>query len=229
MKHPVKKILRSMFVGCMLLSATAMSAGATNDVSPIDLAHTPNIPSSTVENVTGRVAIHAADGSVEYHNFAYNMPATFSDDVQDELLLNAVYQDYVNKDSTSSRATRAASVQELFSKNYVSIPKNTGGAGATFKCDKITLQDPSYLAVQLTHATPIMKSVNCAMINHTDGSEVFQMRFGISSDFSVEFHFYDNKSYEGGTAVVRENDSVSVRLSATEADGKGDLDVWAVR
>lgn len=32
MKHPVKKILSSMFVGCMLLSAGTMTAGAVSDV-----------------------------------------------------------------------------------------------------------------------------------------------------------------------------------------------------
>lgn len=35
MKHPVKKILSSMFVGCMLLSATAMSAGAFSSTSEL--------------------------------------------------------------------------------------------------------------------------------------------------------------------------------------------------
>lgn len=52
MEHPAKKILNAMFVGCILLSTTTMSAGAIDTIENIPLANVSLPASSSTQHET---------------------------------------------------------------------------------------------------------------------------------------------------------------------------------
>lgn len=227
MKHPVKKILSSMFVGCMLLSASAMVAGAVNDVPEIDLADAPILASSNFQSVSGVAYIDQEDGSTAASEFNYLAPADASPAELREIAVCAAYQKLISKHDPTERAS-SFDYQDLgFVRDADIYPANEG-PDVTVDSDEELQFTPDFVAVSIGSPSSSLETVNVAFMNGDHRDEPYQLNFDVTQ-YDISVKFKRNVSYHGETAYMAAGDWVSGRVTSNNGrSGTADVGLYAV-
>lgn len=219
MKHPVKKILSAVFVGCMLMSTGAMSAGAVDVAPEIDLASAPVMAGASFQNCNGIAYIEQEDGSIVAKEFDYIAPRSASNKALSETAIRAAYGKVVNP-----TAARQMQYQELANRNNADIYPSDEGPRVTISADSALEFTPDFIAVGIANPSNSLKAVNVAMMNGKHNDEPYRLNFDVTQ-YVVSVQFKRNQSYKGGTAYMKKGDWISARVTSFNGGKYGTADI----
>lgn len=219
MKHPVKKILSAVFVGCMLMSTGAMSAGAVDAAPEIDFASAPVMAGASFKNCKAIAYIEQEDGSTVAKEFDYVAPRSASNKALSETAIRAAYGKLVNP-----TAAREMKYQDLAKKMNADIYPSDEGPRVTVSADRKLDFTPDFVAVGIANPSNSLKAVNVALMNSKHSDEPYKLNFDVTQ-YVVSVQFKHNTEYKGGTAYMEEGDWMSARVTSFNGGKYGTADV----
>lgn len=218
MKHPVKKILSAMFVGCMLLSTTVMSAGAVG-----------------FDTQTATVYNQLKNGAITSFSFNYTVPENANThEVQNTVASMAAVQ-LQNRSGVMPFSREPSDWTDwdtsIAMEDNVRIEKNTGDAtsGTILNCSPLR-RDYSAIGVVLQNASGNARGLNLGVENESYPDEtVYKMNAPIDYDADTVVYFCDGDHYGDGSMWLEKNDVLNIRMSAQGGSCRADVAVYAYR
>lgn len=226
MKHPVKKILSSMFVGCMLLSAGTMTAGAVSDVSYVGLTNGPSLTGSVFESMTGEIIVIDENGNEWSTPYTFTVPA------------NASESEKASIGTAAARATlgydvstRASDEQALITGLHADIPLNTGSSTSSLVAwaqSSLKFTPKEVMMTFMRDRDANFTHLNVALLNNSYSDfECYQMNVSAGAECIVTFvrnRFYDGRDQ----AFMNVGDKLGMRVSGSGGSGAAQIAMWAI-
>lgn len=218
MKHPVKKILSSMFVGCMLLSAFTMTAGAAE-----------------LDTQTATVYNQLEDGTVTSFSFNYTVSNDTSDREVQDMVASMATVELQNQSGVMPLSSEPSDWTDwdkcIAFEDNMRINKNTGDdtSNTILNCSRLS-RDYSALGIVLQNASGNASGLNIGVENGSYPDEVvYEMNAPIDYDADTVVYFCDGDYYGGGSMWLEKNDVLNMRFSAQGGSCRADVAVYTYR
>lgn len=227
MKHPVKKILSSMFVGCMLISAFTMTAGAVSDVPQINLTNSPSLAGSAFESMKGEIIIIDENGNESSTPYTFTVPVNASES-EKASIGTAAARAALGYDAS----TRAASgEQALITGLHADIPLNTGSSSSSLVAwaqSSLKFTPKEVMMTFMRDRDANFTHLNVALLNKSYSNfECYQMNVSAGAECIVTFvrnRFYDGRDQ----AFMNSGDKLGMRVSGSGGSGAAQIAMWAI-
>lgn len=207
MKHPVKKILSAMFVGCMLMSASAISASAAE----------LQIQTATVYN-------QMSDGTFQTLHVDYTVAEDATEAEESEAAVDAAAKVVALAKDNLSMQSKAGKTR--LASGTLDIPQNDGStmSGAVLGCGRMPFK-PSQIAFTFTRIDPSITKINIGLENRSQpNSKIYHTNVGIHEDAVVTF--LNGASYND-QLQLEEDDSLVARFSSNTGSGSVRVKAYA--